>query len=518
MGPKILIDTNILIDLEDHKRISTNFSALHQKCQQHGVQIYIHEASRQDIERDKNIERKQIMLSKVEKFLPLNGIPLPTKDELECEYGSIRSSNDHVDVILLYTLHSVDAVDFLITQDRELHNRAQKLDISDRVFKVEDALVWLRNTYEHIKVSLPYIEAKQCHQINRKDDIFSSLKEDYSDFDKWFNNSCVKKHRDCWTINLNNKIAGIAIRKDERYEDMKNDVPSSEDHFNCHPKKILKICTFKIKDRYRGEKLGEQLMKQVLWWAHKNNYDFVYLTIYPKHKSLIDMLMQYGFESIGRTNSELYLGKAFKSDILRTPAKSNPLYFHRQYYPAFLMGKEIGKFLIPIKGAYYETLFPENVNNRQCGLFNPESEIQINKIPGNTIRKVYVSNARIKSIQEGDIFLFFHLKDENSFHSQSLVTVGIVDGFNITRNREEILKLTAKRSVFSSEQLIEFTEDNKKEVKVINFLLAGHISPAIFYDRMQEIGIIGPYQSIRYVSHKHFQALEKDILLDVKTT
>ena len=52
---------------------------------------------------------------------------------------------------------------------------------------------------------------------------------------------------------------------------------------------------------------------------------------------------------------------------------------------------------------------------------------------------------------------------------------------------------------------------------VINFLLAGHINPAILYDRMQEIGIKGPYQSIRRISNEHFQALEKDIELDVKT-
>lgn len=185
-GIKLLIDTNVLIGLEDHKEIAQNFSLLHQKCQKNGVHIYIHEASREDIARDKNKERQQIILSKIEKFLPLDGIPIPSKKELESVYGAITKPNDYVDTVLLYTLHEVGAIDFLITQDIGLHKRAQRVNISERVFRVEDALVWLRDKYDSINVSLPYIEDKQCHQINRKDDIFTSLKEDYSGFDQWF--------------------------------------------------------------------------------------------------------------------------------------------------------------------------------------------------------------------------------------------------------------------------------------------------------------------------------------------
>src|SRR5690606_33058762 len=104
-GPKLLIDTNILIGLEDHTQILPDFSHFLQLCQQHGVQTYIHEASKQDVDRDKNIERRKVILSKIEKFLPLNGFYIPEKEELELTYGPIRKPNDHVDVILLYTLH-----------------------------------------------------------------------------------------------------------------------------------------------------------------------------------------------------------------------------------------------------------------------------------------------------------------------------------------------------------------------------------------------------------------------------
>lgn len=110
---------------------------------------------------------------------------------------------------------------------------------------------------------------------------------------------------------------------------------------------------------------------------------------------------------------------------------------------------------------------------------------------------------------------FFHLKDTNSLDSQSLVTVGIVDGFDVTDKNDELLRLTAKRSVFNQQKLEEFTAKNTKKVKIINFLLAGHIIPAVPYSTMEHIGIKGPYQSIRSIENSHFKQLESEIRLNV---
>lgn len=517
-APKILIDTNILIGLEDSREIDAIFSSLHQKCQENGVQIFVHEASKRDIQKDKDLQRKNVILSKIAKFSEISGIQEPDKEVLESKYGTISKSNDHIDTLLLYALNDVGVVDFLVTQDRGLHKRALKAGISDRVFKVEDALVWLRNKYDRTPVILPFIEEKRCHQINRIDPIFESLRGDYDGFEKWFRESCVKNHRHCWTINFGGKIAGIAIRKDEAVNDFLRELPSAKDLFQKIPEKILKICTLKIGEEYRGEKLGEQLLKQILWWANRNRYDFAYLTVFPKHKNLIDLLLQYGFESIGRSGSELYMGKSFSPGVLTHDPVNSHLQFHRQYYPAFTSGNSVEKYLIPIHSGYYEKLFPENVSKRQNELFGMPDLFRESRIPGNTIRKVYVSHAPIKAMEPGAILLFFQLKDENSLLSQSLITVGIVDGFESTQSHERLLRLTAKRSVFSEEELVEFTSNDTKAVKVVNFLLAGHIRPPVAYNVLQELGVKGPYQSIRKIDHEKFRLLEKEIQLDVKST
>ena len=108
----------------------------------------------------------------------------------------------------------------------------------------------------HGKVSRPAIRG-------RAQGIFSSLRADYPGFDQWFD-KCRKQHRDCWVLEIENEIAGLVIRKDENYAEAGTRNPGP---------KVLKICTFKVRDEFQGEKFGELLLKQVLWFVQRNSYD-----------------------------------------------------------------------------------------------------------------------------------------------------------------------------------------------------------------------------------------------------
>lgn len=58
-----LIDTNVIIGLEDNHAVQPAFSALLSLAAKHKVGIFVHEAARDDIGRDKNLERKKIRQS-----------------------------------------------------------------------------------------------------------------------------------------------------------------------------------------------------------------------------------------------------------------------------------------------------------------------------------------------------------------------------------------------------------------------------------------------------------------------
>jgi hypothetical protein len=60
------------------------------------------------------------------------------------------------------------------------------------------------------------------------------------------------------------------------------------------------------------------------------------------------------------------------------------------------------------------------------------------------------------------------------------------------------MHLTGGRSVYSEANLAAWQASESRPVKVINYLLAGYIDPAVTYEELKEIGIFGvhPPQSI----------------------
>lgn len=60
---KLLIDTNVIIGLEDAKEIQEHLAALHRKCGENNIAVFVHEASREDIQRDKDAARRTMTLS-----------------------------------------------------------------------------------------------------------------------------------------------------------------------------------------------------------------------------------------------------------------------------------------------------------------------------------------------------------------------------------------------------------------------------------------------------------------------
>jgi len=191
-----------------------------------------------------------------------------------------------------------------------LHERARRYSpgLADRVLYVADAVSLLRSTYEPIGVDLPYVEEVEAHTIPPDDPIFDSLRDGYPEFDNWWREKCVRPMRKCWVVIDEGTLAGLVVRKDETHSDTDATLPGN---------KILKICTFKVRPERRGIKLGELLLKQVLWFAQANHYDVAYVTTYPSQETLIDLLQFYGFSHTStKDDGELVYEKPFASATL----------------------------------------------------------------------------------------------------------------------------------------------------------------------------------------------------------
>lgn len=468
--PKYLIDTNVFIGLEDHTEVAPNFAALLQLTARYGVSVFIHAAAIDDIQRDRDPARKRVSLSKIRKFPVIDKVIGLDQAALEARFGGIRKPNDLVDATLLHALE-IGVADFLVTQDQGLHERARRVSaaIGDRVLYVADAVSLLRTTYEPIEVALPQIQEVDAHRIPGDDPIFTSLRGDYPGFDQWWREKCVKPMRKCWVVMDDGKIAGMVVRKDE--------APENTDA-SLFGAKILKICTFKVRPESRGIKLGELLLKQILWYAQTNRHDVVYLTTYAGQATLIDLLEFYGFvHTHDNANGERVYEKALSRERLRLEAGTSLFDLARRNYPRFATGPEVSAYVVPIQEAYHEVLFPELVQRRQLSLFGTADEIGMH-MPGNTIRKVYLCRAQAQ-IQTPGALLFFYKGKSGNMPSQAITTVGIFEEMAMARSTEELRRIAGGRSVYSDAQLTSMRATPDRPVKVINFLLAGHFEPAL---------------------------------------
>jgi ribosomal protein S18 acetylase RimI-like enzyme len=406
--------------------------------------------------------------------------------------------NDNVDVALLHAL-DIEAVDFLATEDQGIHGRAKRATppLADRVLTVVDAVAWLRASFEPTRVILPYVEELPAHAIDQDDDIFDSLREGYPDFDRWWRNKCVREHRPCWAATVDDELAGLVVRKEENHAEAKTKYPGT---------KILKICTFKVKPKYRGEKLGELLLKQVLWFAQRNCFDVVYLTTFSDQKVLISVLIYYGFEKTGvnELGEEIYEKPLCRDRIHPKPGES--LFdLARLNYPCFVGRSPAEAFCVPIRGVYHDILFPELAKRVQEDLFGLHASKE-RRTPGNTIRKVYLCRAATGRLAPGSVLLFYRSQSKGYVASQSVTSVGVVETVTNAISLEDLVRITAKRSVYSEEQLAGFCASQARPVKVIDFLLIGHLDPPIKLVELNSKGVFTghPPQSICYLPPPRF--------------
>ncbi len=261
---------------------------------------------------------------------------------------------------------------------------------------------------------------------------------------------------------------------------------------------VLKMCTFKVAVEARGRKLGEQLLKQVLWHAQLNNYDTVYVTAYTKQTELIGLLEEYGFRLTGTNgNGEQVFEKVIVRGEPILDAEESVLAGVHRSYPRYFDGPGIRKFVIPIRQSYHAKLFPE-----ASGWAAAPSEDR----PGNTIKKVYLCNSPSNQLRSGDL-LFFYVTASVSGFSQTLATVGVIEQVRIASTITDVRRWTAKRSVFSDRELVDWV--TRTDIKVIDFLHVGNIAQPIALAAAITNGVLrGAPQSIVQLTDERFDRLK----------
>ena len=499
----VLIDTNIFISREDYKEVPPNLSSLLELFEKNLVKIYIHPLSKEDVRRDSDLKRMQISLSKMASYPELVSPPISRDDnDFINAVGIPKNKREIVDNELLYAVYK-DAVNFLITNDKEILSKSQRIGLADRVLSVEEGLEFFGRQFVRY---FPH----QLLQSNRSLSIIwiypiqylMRLKKEYPDFKNWWKKIC-REGRMAWVFEREDKkLGGILILNQEN---------EPIDSIPPMPKaKRLKICTFNV--THRGRKLGELFLKVAIRHAIENNLNEIYLTHYTKpNDQLVNLMEEYGFIKLARKiNGEDVYFKIFDKAIPKEEIENiTPVDLNKKYYPAFYDGQRVRKHIIPIRPLYHDRLFIE-YRRRIPSIFEGAGELITE---GNTIKKAYICHTKSKKLNSGDILFFYRSIDRKEL--TSICTAENV--FQNVKKYEDVIKLVGNRTVYSKDDLLEIL--GQGPATIIIFLLHFDLKQYISLHNLQRAGIVrrAP-QSVMEISDGGYRQILKMGGLDERFT
>jgi len=481
----VLIDTNILIPLEDTARtLDPSLAEMRRMSEKNGHTLYIHPGQAEDIRRDKDEQRREIVLSRLQLYQTIPSPPPLSSEQLQ-QYGWRQAGdNDRIDNLLLHALCR-GAVHFLVTNDKDIHKKARQAQVQEQVHRIDQFLAFLKSQISEEQPPPYGIQERYLHEFDVNQTFFDSLRDGYDGFNQWYR-GVAADHRKAWCVHDNGIVHAICIYKQEEHPKIVDDGP----HLNGN---ALKLCTFKVGEGVRGRKLGERLLFSAFKYAVEHDIPYVYLHTYGKeHELLVSLCQDYGFEFAGKyqDRDDVYIKTMFAPPSV--PPDMEPLTYAMRFYPHYLDAEEIGKFVIPIQPEYHNDLFADTSDNAR-GLFAHDPSQYSPQ--ANTIKKAYICHANTTQIQPGDLLLFYRTHDR-----KSVECIGVVE--QVYRGREigTVLPMVSKRTVYSRAQIEERLQS---DTLVILFRFIRNFPP-VSDKTLKQSGIKWPIQSIRKITHEQY--------------
>lgn len=446
---RVLLDTNIIVHREASKVYNKDIGLLFNWLDKLHLEKCVHPVTIEEIKTYKDSDVVDTMKIKLENY---NVLKTVSQDSPKVAHlrTTDKNQNDLNDTTILNELIN-NRVNFLITEDKGLHRKAKFLGIEDKVYKIDsfiEKLVFENPSLTDYKVLS--VKKEYFGNINLKDTFFDSFKEDYAEFEEWFNSKADKESYICL---IEGEVkAFLFLKIENEAENYSNITPIFS------PKKRLKIGTFKVTST--GLKLGERFLKVIFDNALINRVDEIYVTIFDKREEqqrLVTLLEEWGFLYWGTKTTKNGIENVYVRDFSKKTT-DNP----QKCYPYINRNSRV--FLNPIWPDYHTELFPDSYLNNE----SPMDYIE-NQPHRNAIKKIYISRSFRTDLVSGDIILFYRT---GGYHQSVISTIGVVENVitNI-KSEEEFIRLCRKRSIFTDVELKEWWNYNPSNRPfIVNFL------------------------------------------------
>lgn len=476
---KVLLDTNIIIHREASKIYNLDIGQLFHWLDKLKYSKYIHPLTIEELNRYKDLDVINAMNIKIESYNKIKH-PAPLGEKIQNVSKQIdRFGNDINDTQLLNEVFE-NRVDILISEDKKIHAKASLLGISEKVFKIHTFLekVTAENP-ELVSYKVLAVKKMDFAEVDLKDDFFDSFRNDYNEFDNWFNK---KSDEPCYVCYSDNTLTAFLFIKIENEEENYSEITPV-----FYKKRRLKIGTLKVTGN--GYKIGERFLKTIFDNAIQYKVEEIYVTVFnkrPEQEQLIEMLLEWGFVYHGiktTKNGEEYVyvrsfGKNFPVNI------NNP----KLTFPFF--SRKTEKYIIKIEPVYHTELFPDSINTKEDKTKYTENEPHRNRIS-----KVYISHSQDRHLKSGDIILIYRMGETKpKKYSSTITSICIVENVKKDFNSfEDFFNTCNRRTMISKDDLKTQWWDKypKNRPFVINFLFAHSLpTPKPTLDDLNKLGVI----------------------------
>lgn len=314
------------------------------------------------------------------------------------------------------------------------------------------------------------LELAHVGSVPIDDPFFDSLRDDYEGFDTWL----AKKATEPAYVFRDDSgaVDGFLYLKIE--EGSVSDVRPP-----LHDARRLKVGTLKVNPH--GTRLGERLVKKVFDHAVAANVDEIYVTVFPKHQKLVDLLSRYGFTKIaekpGARGTEDVMARSLRhatGDVVLD-------------YP--LINGAGRKFLLSLYPKWHTRLLPDSK------LHTESPDIVQDVSHTNSIHKVYLAGMKgLEQLRRGDLLLIYRTGDgKGPAHyravATSICTVEEVRDISSFANVDDLLEYCAPYSVFTEPELRDFWT-NRKYPTLIRFTYNAALKRRLTRSELLEHGVI----------------------------
>ncbi|MDQ6528423.1 PIN domain-containing protein [Flavobacterium sp. LHD-85] len=458
---KVLLDTNIIIHREANKIYKPEIGQLFKWIDNLKYSKYIHPLTVEELKRYRDLNALDTMSIKIESYNLLKHQAPLGEEILKVSKKIDNQDNDINDTQILNEVYE-GRVNILISEDKKIHTKANLLGISNKVYKIQTFLEKvISENPELVNYKVLSVQKVDFAKVNIKDSFFDSFREDYKEFDIWFNDKSEESCYVCYSDG--NLTAFLFVKIESEKENYSNISPFFQ------PKKRLKIGTLKVTGN--GYKIGERFLKTIFDNALQYNVEEIYVTLFtkrPEQEQLIEMLEEWGFLFHGikttKNGEERVYVRSFGKNLPKNI--QNP----KLTFPFFSW--ETNKYIIKIEPQYHTELFPDSINTRE-----DKSKYIENEPYRNRISKVYISHSKDRNLKSGDIVLIYRIGEEGTqkIYTSTITTICIVENIkNEFENFDEFFETCNRKTMISKEDLRNKWWDKFPKYRpfVINFLFA----------------------------------------------